>query len=208
MAQSNIYLKLDGLDGESLDDDHKDWIEVQNWSWGVDNPASFAVGQGGQATQAHIAAVNVQTTGRSGGTRTPNPRFWRPVLWPIELHSCGLLPSGSAAAFFMHDREPGCKLGLLSRGRPAERRTGSGSRGAPRKNRSRVSPRSVVQRRTEAGNVRLRPGETSAHCGFTNRPTRPAAPLAWPSSLACSSGNVRPGGRSFGSRSVPMIVNV
>src|SRR5215831_14568783 len=25
--------------------------------------------------------------GRSGGTRTPNPRFWRPVLWPIELHS-------------------------------------------------------------------------------------------------------------------------
>src|SRR5215831_1361862 len=25
--------------------------------------------------------------GRSEGTRTPNPRFWRPVLWPIELHS-------------------------------------------------------------------------------------------------------------------------
>ena len=60
MAQSNIYLKLDGLDGESLDDDHKQWIEVQNWSWGVDNPASFAIGQGGQATQAHIAAVNIQ----------------------------------------------------------------------------------------------------------------------------------------------------
>jgi type VI secretion system secreted protein Hcp len=60
MAQSNIYLKLDGLNGESLDDDHKQWIEVQNWSWGVDNPASFAVGQGGQATQAHIAAVNIQ----------------------------------------------------------------------------------------------------------------------------------------------------
>ncbi len=60
MAATNIYLKLDGLDGESMDEDHKDWIEVESWSWGVDNPASFAVGQGGQATQAHIAAVSAQ----------------------------------------------------------------------------------------------------------------------------------------------------
>jgi type VI secretion system secreted protein Hcp len=60
MAASNIYLKLDGIDGESLDDDHKDWIELQSWNWGVDNPASFATAQGGQATQAHISALNVQ----------------------------------------------------------------------------------------------------------------------------------------------------
>jgi type VI secretion system secreted protein Hcp len=60
MAATNVYLKLDGLDGESMDDDHKDWIEVESFSWGVDNPASFAIGQGGQATQAHIAAVSVQ----------------------------------------------------------------------------------------------------------------------------------------------------
>jgi len=60
MAQSNIYLKLDGLDGEAADKDHKDWIEVESFSWGVDNPASFAIGKGGQATQAHIAAISVQ----------------------------------------------------------------------------------------------------------------------------------------------------
>ncbi len=60
MAQSNIYLKLDQVDGESLDHDHQNWIEVESFSWGVDNPSSFAVGQGGQATQAHIAAMGVQ----------------------------------------------------------------------------------------------------------------------------------------------------
>jgi type VI secretion system secreted protein Hcp len=59
MAVTNIYLKLDGLDGESIDEDHKDWIEVENFSWGVNNPASFERGQGGQATQAHISAINV-----------------------------------------------------------------------------------------------------------------------------------------------------
>jgi type VI secretion system secreted protein Hcp len=60
MAQTNIYLKLDGLDGESMDQDHKDWIEIDSFSWGVDNPSSFAIGQGGQATQAHISAMNFQ----------------------------------------------------------------------------------------------------------------------------------------------------
>jgi type VI secretion system secreted protein Hcp len=60
MAITNLYLKLDGLDGESLDQDHKDWIEIESFSWGVDNPSSFAIGQGGQATQAHISAINLQ----------------------------------------------------------------------------------------------------------------------------------------------------
>jgi type VI secretion system secreted protein Hcp len=59
MAKTNIYLKLDGLDGESVDEDHKNWIEVESWSWGVDNPASFAQGQGGQSTQAHVSSLNV-----------------------------------------------------------------------------------------------------------------------------------------------------
>jgi type VI secretion system secreted protein Hcp len=60
MAATNVYLKLEGLDGESMDADHTDWIEVNSFSWGVDNPASFAIGQGGQATQAHIASINIQ----------------------------------------------------------------------------------------------------------------------------------------------------
>jgi type VI secretion system secreted protein Hcp len=59
MAQTNIYLKLDGLDGESLDQDHQDWIELDSFHWGVDNPASFAHGQGGQSTQAHVSSLDV-----------------------------------------------------------------------------------------------------------------------------------------------------
>jgi type VI secretion system secreted protein Hcp len=59
MAQTNMYLKLDGLDGESLDEDHKNWIEIESFHWGVDNPSSFAQGQGGQSTQAHIASMDI-----------------------------------------------------------------------------------------------------------------------------------------------------
>jgi type VI secretion system secreted protein Hcp len=59
MAATNVYLKLDGLDGESMDDDHKDWIEVSSFNWGVANQASFSVGQGGQATQATISELSI-----------------------------------------------------------------------------------------------------------------------------------------------------
>jgi type VI secretion system secreted protein Hcp len=59
MAATNVYLKLDDINGESLDKDHQNWIEVDSFSWGVDNPSSFAIGQGGQATQAHIASLTI-----------------------------------------------------------------------------------------------------------------------------------------------------
>ena len=41
----DMFLKLDGIDGESADSKHKDEIEVLSFSWGVSSPA--AGGRGG-----------------------------------------------------------------------------------------------------------------------------------------------------------------
>lgn len=35
VASSNIFLKLGDIKGESVDDKHKDWIDVLSWSWGT-----------------------------------------------------------------------------------------------------------------------------------------------------------------------------
>ncbi len=35
----DIFLKLDGIKGESKDSKHKDEIDVLSWSWGITNPA-------------------------------------------------------------------------------------------------------------------------------------------------------------------------
>jgi len=59
MARTNIYLKLDGIDGESIDETHPGWIELDSFKWAVHNDASFAIGQGGQATQGHIDKISV-----------------------------------------------------------------------------------------------------------------------------------------------------
>ena len=44
---SDIFAKLGDIKGESLDDKHKDEIEVLSWSWGVTNAGSMGHGSGG-----------------------------------------------------------------------------------------------------------------------------------------------------------------
>jgi type VI secretion system secreted protein Hcp len=44
---TDIFAKLGDIKGESLDDKHKDEIEVLSYSWGVSNAGSMAHGSGG-----------------------------------------------------------------------------------------------------------------------------------------------------------------
>jgi type VI secretion system secreted protein Hcp len=44
---SDIFAKLGDIKGESLDDKHKDEIEVLSYSWGVTNAGSMGSGSGG-----------------------------------------------------------------------------------------------------------------------------------------------------------------
>ena len=48
MAES-WFLKIDGLDGESTDVNHKDEIDVLSWSWGVAHPGGGGPGSGAGA---------------------------------------------------------------------------------------------------------------------------------------------------------------
>ena len=51
----DMFLKIEGIKGESVDDKHKDEIEVLSWSWGATNSGSAAAG-GNTST----GKVNVQ----------------------------------------------------------------------------------------------------------------------------------------------------
>jgi type VI secretion system secreted protein Hcp len=44
---SDIFAKLGDIKGESIDDKHKDEIEVLSWSWGVSNAGEMRGGRGG-----------------------------------------------------------------------------------------------------------------------------------------------------------------
>jgi type VI secretion system secreted protein Hcp len=49
---SDIFAKIGDIKGESLDDQHKDEIEVLSWSWGVSNAGEMRGGSGGGAGKA------------------------------------------------------------------------------------------------------------------------------------------------------------
>ncbi|GGY02136.1 type VI secretion system tube protein Hcp [Massilia dura] len=46
----DVYLQIDGIKGESMDDRHKDWIECKSVSWGVEQPKSATSSTGGGHT--------------------------------------------------------------------------------------------------------------------------------------------------------------
>ena len=49
---ADIFAKLGDIKGESLDDKHKDQIELLSWSWGVANTGSRSTGSGGGTGKA------------------------------------------------------------------------------------------------------------------------------------------------------------
>lgn len=46
----DVYLQIDGIKGESMDDKHKDWIECTAVKWGVSQPRSATASTGGGHT--------------------------------------------------------------------------------------------------------------------------------------------------------------
>ncbi|MFM0628689.1 Hcp family type VI secretion system effector [Paraburkholderia xenovorans] len=53
MAQ-DIFLKINGIDGESPDSSHKNEIEVRSWGWRVSQQANMHAGSGGGAGKATV----------------------------------------------------------------------------------------------------------------------------------------------------------
>jgi type VI secretion system secreted protein Hcp len=49
-AAADMFLKIEGVDGESTNAAHKNWIEIQSWSWGVSQMGGGGGGGGGLAT--------------------------------------------------------------------------------------------------------------------------------------------------------------
>lgn len=44
----DMFCKIEGIEGESTDDKHKNWIEILSYNWGVNQPVSMASGTGGR----------------------------------------------------------------------------------------------------------------------------------------------------------------
>lgn len=55
----DMFLKIDDIKGDSVDDKHKGEIEVLSWSWGVTQTGTTHSGTGGGAGKANVQDVTV-----------------------------------------------------------------------------------------------------------------------------------------------------
>lgn len=51
---ADYFLKINGIDGESADADHKNEIDVMSWSWGASNAGTMSWGGGGGAGKVQM----------------------------------------------------------------------------------------------------------------------------------------------------------
>lgn len=56
----DLFLKIEGITGESQDSNHKGWINIQSFTWGASQPGNMAVGGGGGAGKVQYRDLTVQ----------------------------------------------------------------------------------------------------------------------------------------------------
>src|SRR5438045_3347423 len=59
MAQVDMFLKLDGIKGESKDHKHKDEIHIESFSWGMSQTGAHGAGGGGGAGKVSVHDISV-----------------------------------------------------------------------------------------------------------------------------------------------------
>jgi type VI secretion system secreted protein Hcp len=57
----DMFLKIDGIKGESTADKHKDEIDIMSFSWGVSQSGSFAAGSGAGAGKVQFQDISFTT---------------------------------------------------------------------------------------------------------------------------------------------------
>ena len=57
---AEMFLKLDGIEGESLDFAHAGEIEIKNWEWHTVNNVKWDVNQGGQSTKVEVKDIDLK----------------------------------------------------------------------------------------------------------------------------------------------------
>jgi type VI secretion system secreted protein Hcp len=56
---AEMFLKLDGIEGESLDSVHGGEIEIKGWGWPTINNVRWDVNQGGQSTKVEVKDIEL-----------------------------------------------------------------------------------------------------------------------------------------------------
>jgi type VI secretion system secreted protein Hcp len=55
----DMFMRVEGANGESKDSNHKDWTDIKSFTWGASQPGSMASGGGGGVGKASFRDLRV-----------------------------------------------------------------------------------------------------------------------------------------------------
>lgn len=56
---TDMFLKIDGIPGESTDKAHTEWIEIESWSFGASQPSAGSASTGGARTAQRVDFTDI-----------------------------------------------------------------------------------------------------------------------------------------------------
>jgi type VI secretion system secreted protein Hcp len=59
---TDMFMRIEGVSGESKDANHKDWTDIVTFSWGASQPGSMVSGGGGGVGKASFNDLNVSAS--------------------------------------------------------------------------------------------------------------------------------------------------
>ncbi|MCC5810506.1 MAG: type VI secretion system tube protein Hcp [Ectothiorhodospiraceae bacterium] len=78
----DMFLKLDGIEGESSDHAHEGEIDVLSWSWGASNAGTMHVARGGGGGKANFQDITI-----TKHVDKASPALWQAVSKGAHLAS-------------------------------------------------------------------------------------------------------------------------
>jgi len=57
----DFFLKIDGVDGESVESKHKGWLDIESWTWGESNAGTAHTGGGAAAGKVVMQDIHFVT---------------------------------------------------------------------------------------------------------------------------------------------------
>src|SRR2546423_354321 len=51
---TDAFIQIQGCEGESTDKNHSNWTEIQDWTWGVEQPTTGTASTGGARTSGRL----------------------------------------------------------------------------------------------------------------------------------------------------------
>lgn len=83
-----MFMKVDGVTGESADAQHKGWTDIQSFSWGASQPGAMASGSGGNAGKASFNDLVVAAYMDKGATAIIKNCANGKHLSSVEISAC------------------------------------------------------------------------------------------------------------------------